>query len=81
MRSSNIDPADIQLQVHANNWEDALKVAAQPLVNDCKITDDYVNSMIESVHKLGPYIVLLDWLLVMLVRRKPLNNLVSQLLH
>lgn len=58
MSSSNIDPADIQLQVHANNWEDALKVAAQPLVNDGKITDDYVNSMIESVHKLGPYIVI-----------------------
>ena len=58
MRSSNLDPADIQLQVHANNWEDALKVAAQPLVNDCKITDDYVNSMIESVHKLGHYIVI-----------------------
>ena len=58
MRSSNLDPADIQLQVHASNWEDALKVAAQPLVNDCKITDDYVNSMIESVHKLGPYIVI-----------------------
>lgn len=58
MGVSNIDSADIQLQVHTANWEDALRVAARPLINDGKITTDYVDSMIESVHNLGPYIVI-----------------------
>lgn len=58
MGVSNIDPADIQMKVHAENWEDALKVAAAPLVHDGKITNDYVDSMIASVNKLGPYIVI-----------------------
>lgn len=58
MGVTNIDPADIQMKVHAENWEEALKVAAAPLVNDGKITNDYVDSMIASVNKLGPYIVI-----------------------
>lgn len=58
MGVSNIDPADIKMKVHANDWEDALTVAAQPLVQAGKISSEYVDNMIASVKKLGPYIVI-----------------------
>ncbi|MGX6428594.1 PTS sugar transporter subunit IIA [Levilactobacillus yonginensis] len=48
----------VQLKVHADDWEDAIRVAAQPLVDSDNITDGYVNAMIQSVKKLGPYIVI-----------------------
>lgn len=53
-----ITPQEIQLKATANNWEEAIKVAASPLVNSNRITEDYVTSMIDSVKKLGPYIVI-----------------------
>ncbi|MDT6981473.1 PTS sugar transporter subunit IIA [Levilactobacillus zymae] len=55
---SVISPNEIQLNVEASGWEDAIQKAAQPLVDEKHITDDYVQSMIESVKKLGPYIVI-----------------------
>lgn len=53
-----ITPQEIQLKATATNWEEAIKVAANPLVNSNRITEDYVTSMIDSVKKLGPYIVI-----------------------
>ncbi|GGV15872.1 PTS sugar transporter subunit IIA [Lactobacillus acetotolerans] len=38
------------------NWEDAIKLAADPLVIDSTIDKKYVNSMIDNVKKEGPYI-------------------------
>ncbi|WP_102279184.1 PTS sugar transporter subunit IIA [[Lactobacillus] timonensis] len=58
MGVKNIAPSDIQMNVHANNWQEALTVAAQPLLDADKITTDYITNMIESVKKLGPYIVI-----------------------
>lgn len=55
---STIDSSDIRMKVQCSNWEDALRVTAQPLVEEQKITDDYVQAMIDSVHNLGPYIVI-----------------------
>ncbi|MFC6206452.1 PTS sugar transporter subunit IIA [Levilactobacillus tongjiangensis] len=54
----NLSIDQVQLKVHADDWEDAIKVAAQPLVDSDNITDGYVNAMIQSVKKLGPYIVI-----------------------
>ena len=45
-------------RIHADDWQDALKVAAAPLVGEGKITSEYVDNMIASVKKLGPYIVI-----------------------
>lgn len=58
MSLSTIDSSDIRMKVQANSWEDALRVAAKPLVEEKKITDDYIQAMIDSVHNLGPYIVI-----------------------
>lgn len=58
MGVKDIDPSAIQMNVHVNNWQEALTVAAEPLLKEGKITADYINNMIESVKKLGPYIVI-----------------------
>ena len=49
---------EVQLKVRADDWEDAISVAAQPLVDSDNITVNYVTAMIDSVKKLGPYIVI-----------------------
>ncbi|WP_283583013.1 PTS sugar transporter subunit IIA [Limosilactobacillus difficilis] len=38
------------------NWQEAIRKAAQPLVDNGTIGKDYVNSMVEVVKKKGPYI-------------------------
>ncbi len=53
-----IEVSDIQLQITANNWEEAIKKTAKPLLNEGKITEKYIQAMIDSVHELGPYIVI-----------------------
>lgn len=41
-----------------HHWEDAVRAAAKPLVEDGSILSTYVDAIIENVHKFGPYIVL-----------------------
>lgn len=48
----------IQLQVEAKNWRDAIKISAQPLLDQNFISESYVKAMIESVNQYGPYIVI-----------------------
>lgn len=38
------------------SWEDAIKQAAQPLVDNGTVGDDYVQAMIDVVKEQGPYI-------------------------
>ena len=42
------------------DWKEAVRVAAKPLLNDNSIDESYVVDMIESIEKHGPYIVLAD---------------------
>lgn len=48
----------IQLKVHAENWEDAIRKSAEPLLISQKIKAGYVEDMISAVKEYGPYIVL-----------------------
>lgn len=48
----------IQLKERVSNWEEAIKVASQPLVDQQSIRPDYVEAMITNVKELGPYIVI-----------------------
>ncbi|MEG0176990.1 PTS sugar transporter subunit IIA [Anaerorhabdus sp.] len=41
-----------------NTWQDAVKAAAQPLIDQAFIEPVYVNAVIECVEKYGPYIVI-----------------------
>lgn len=38
------------------NWEDAIRQAAQPLIDNGTVGDDYVEAMIDVVKDKGPYI-------------------------
>lgn len=42
------------------NWENAIKLAAKPLLLDNSITENYVRAMVNNVKKFGAYIVIND---------------------
>jgi len=48
----------IKVYSEAKDWEDAGRIAGQPLLDSGKIEDKYIDAMIESVKKYGPYIVI-----------------------
>lgn len=48
----------IKLQIEADNWEDAIRKAAQPLVDEQKCKESYVDDIIKGVKEFGPYIVM-----------------------
>lgn len=48
----------IEICSEAKNWEEAGKIAGQLLVDKDKIEKRYIEAMIESVKKFGPYIVI-----------------------
>jgi PTS system ascorbate-specific IIA component len=48
----------IQLESSVENWEEAIKKSAQPLLDGKYINQGYLDAMIESVNEHGPYIVI-----------------------
>lgn len=48
----------IQIQDAVDNWEQAIDIAAQPLLQQGYIETSYIDVMINSVKELGPYIVI-----------------------
>lgn len=50
---------NIKVNVDVNDWEDSIRKAGELLVKSGSITDKYIEDMIDSVKKLGPYIVLM----------------------
>ncbi len=53
-----ISDTQIQLQLTAENWEAAIRISAQPLLREGFIKPSYVEAMLESVERYGPYIVI-----------------------
>lgn len=51
--------ANVRIRESAMDWEDAIRRAGQVLVDAGSITERYTESMIESVKKMGPYIVIM----------------------
>lgn len=49
----------VRVGLHADSWQDAIRLVAAPLVERGSIEASYVDRMIESVNELGPYIVLM----------------------
>ncbi|KGX91228.1 BglG family transcription antiterminator [Pontibacillus marinus] len=41
-----------------NSWEEAIRTASEPLLEQGKIQENYIEAMINNVHELGPYIVI-----------------------
>ncbi len=46
------------LDVEAQNWEEAIRLAGQILVDTDAVTNGYVDSMVQCVKDIGPYIVI-----------------------
>ena len=47
-----------KLNVKANNWEDAIRIGGELLVENGFVEQRYVDAMIKNVKELGPYIVI-----------------------
>jgi mannitol operon transcriptional antiterminator len=47
----------IQLAEAVTDWKEAIRLAAQPLLQSEAITEEYITAMIDNVIKTGPYIV------------------------
>lgn len=46
--------------LRVKDWKEAIRLASKPLLEDNSIDERYVDAMIESIMKHGPYIVLAD---------------------
>lgn len=58
MLLETITTKDVQIGLHASDWEDAIRQAAAPLTASGAIQPSYIEGMIDSVHQNGPYFVL-----------------------
>lgn len=57
--SEKIRLENIRVLQQAQNWEEAIRLSGNLLVQCGSITSQYVENMIESVKTLGPYIVMM----------------------
>ena len=48
----------VQVLDKVENWREAIRVAARPLQEQDYFKQDYIDEMVHSVEKLGPYIVI-----------------------
>lgn len=48
----------IRLNIEAKDWQDAIRKSAQPLIDENKVKESYVDDMIAGVIENGPYIVI-----------------------
>ncbi|CEE02896.1 hypothetical protein BT1A1_3110 [Caldibacillus thermoamylovorans] len=56
-----LQKSHMQQREKVDSWEDAIKIASIPLLKEGIIEESYIENMIKSVNKNGPYIVLMDY--------------------
>ena len=56
MLTELITPEMIQISDEVSDWEEAIRLAAQPLLDTKKIESRYSDAMIEKVNQYGPFI-------------------------
>ena len=67
--TNTILPKDqIQVAETIENWQQAVKLASEPLLKQGFITQEYIQSMINSVKEHGPYMVIADYFALMHAR-------------
>lgn len=59
MGIKNILDGKIQVIEKVETWEKAIEIGATPLVEGKKIKFGYIESMIENIKNLGPYVILI----------------------
>lgn len=47
----------IQLKKNVGDWKEAIRIGAWPLLEKGNITEEYIQSMINTIIRLGPYII------------------------
>ncbi|HFL2402383.1 TPA: transcription antiterminator [Clostridioides difficile] len=55
-----INAESVNIIKNVRDWKEAIKIASKPLLEDNSIEELYIENMIKSVEKYGPYIVLAD---------------------
>ncbi|EML9805143.1 transcription antiterminator [Clostridioides difficile] len=55
-----INAERVNIIKNVRDWKEAIKIASKPLLEDNPIEELYIENMIKSVEKYGPYIVLAD---------------------
>lgn len=74
--------SEIQFKDRVNDWKEAIKLAAQPLLDRNIIQPSYVDAMIETVETVGPYIVITPHVAIPHARpERGVNQLGMSLLH
>lgn len=58
MLQESIEESYIQLDVEAENFEEAIKKSFDPLIENDAVTDKYVEAVIRIYQETGPYIVI-----------------------
>lgn len=53
-----LKPEYIQINVDADDWKMAVRISAEPLLKEGNIESEYIDDMIETIRKYGPYIVI-----------------------
>lgn len=48
----------IQIDVACDDWEDAVRKSAEPLLKEGYLTQGYITQMVRNIKQMGPYIVL-----------------------
>ena len=48
----------VKVKQKAETWEDAIKITFKPLLEKGIIKEEYIDSVIERTHELGPYYIL-----------------------
>ena len=60
MLSDLLDESLVQLNVEAADWQEAIRKSTQPMVDNKKVTEGYVDDIIKGINDLGPYIVVTE---------------------
>jgi transcriptional antiterminator/mannitol/fructose-specific phosphotransferase system IIA component (Ntr-type) len=68
----------VELNVEARNWEEAIEKAGRVLLKNNLIKESYIKSMINAVHELGPYIVIMPG--IAFAHARPDDNVIDNCL-
>lgn len=65
----------VRAQVHAESWQQAAAMVGELLVNENKVTPQYVRKMIQSLEEIGPYVVIAPG--IALLHARPENGVLE----
>ncbi|MGF3084301.1 PTS sugar transporter subunit IIA, partial [Streptococcus pyogenes] len=57
LKQAFIDNNSIRLGLSADTWQEAVRLAVQPLIDSKAVTSTYYDAIIASTEKYGPYYV------------------------